>query len=93
MENNEMFRALLKIANHLKLANLIPLFKKGERNDWNNYCAVSNLSWASKILERNVFKHLFYYLCETVISKDQSGFQLGDSTDKQLTFIITFVKR
>ena len=71
-----------------KLANVIPLFKKGEKDDTNNYRPVSLLSCVSKILERVVFKHLFNYLRDNqFISPHQSGFQPGDSTTNQLSYL------
>jgi hypothetical protein len=77
-----------KVPKHWKLANVIPLFKKGEKNDCNNYRPVSLLSCVSKILERIVFKHFFNYLRDNgLLSKDQSGFQPGDSTVNQLSFL------
>ena len=71
-----------------KLANVTPLFKKGEKNDTNNYRPVSLLSCVSKILERIVFKHLFNFLRDrNFISPHQSGFQPGDSTVNQLSYL------
>ena len=77
-----------------KLANVIPLFKKGVKHDTNNYRPVSLLSCVSKILERIVFKHVFNYLRDNqLISSDQSGFKPGDSTTNQLSFLYhTFCK-
>ena len=75
-----------------KIANVIPLFKKGDKHERNNYRPVSLLSCVSKILERIVFKHLFNYLREHgLLSKDQSGFQPGDSTVNQLSFLYHFL--
>ena len=80
-----------KVPHSWKLANVIPLFKKGEKSDVNNYRPVSLLSCVSKILERIVFKHLFNYLREiNFISIHQSGFQSGDSTVNQLSYLYHF---
>ncbi len=77
-----------KVPNSWKIANVIPLFKKGEKSDTNNYRPVSLLSCVSKILERIVFKHVFNYLRDTqFISRHQSGFQPGDSTVNQLSYL------
>jgi hypothetical protein len=71
-----------------KLANVLPLFKKGDKCDTNNYRPVSLLSCVSKILERVVFKHLYNYVKENgLLSPHQSGFQTGDSTVNQLSFL------
>ena len=76
------------VPSNWKLANVIPLFKNGEKQDTNNYRPVSLLSCVSKILERIVFKHLFNYLREiNFLSSHQSGFQPGDSTVNQLSYL------
>ena len=49
------------------------------------------LSCVGKLMERIVFKYLFNYLRDkNLISKDQSGFQPGDSTVNQLTYLYDF---
>jgi hypothetical protein len=54
----------------------------------NNYRPVSLLSCVSKLLERIVFKHLYNYIRENHLnSPHQSGFQPGDSTVNQLSFL------
>ena len=71
-----------------KQANVIPLHKKGDRSDINNYRPVSILSCPSKILEKIVFKNLFNYLNENhLITPHQSGFMPGDSTVNQLAYL------
>ena len=77
-----------KVPKDWKIANVIPLFKKGDKHERNNYRPVSLLSCVSKILEKIVFKHLYNYLHEHhLISPDQSGFQPGDSTVNQLSYL------
>ena len=77
-----------KVPRQWKHANVIPLFKKGDPSDINNYRPVSLLPCVSKILERIVFKHLFNYIRDNnLISPHQSGFQPGDSTVNQLSFL------
>jgi hypothetical protein len=79
---------LSKVPQKWKLANVIPLFKSGDKSSVNNYRPVSLLSCASKILERIVFKHLYNYIRDNhLISPHQSGFQPGDSTVNQLSFL------
>ena len=71
-----------------KLANVLPLFKKGDVTELNNYRPVSLLPCVSKILERIVFKNLFNYIRDNkLISPHQSGFQPGDSTTNQLSYL------
>jgi hypothetical protein len=80
--------SLAKVPQNWKIANVIPLFKKGDKFDTNNYRPVSLLSCVSKILERVVFKHLYNYLRDNgLLSPNQSGFQQGDSTVNQLSYL------
>ena len=79
---------LSQVPSKWKIANVIPIFKKGDKSDVNNYRPVSLLSCVSKILERVVFKHFYNHLLDShFISPDQSGFQAGDSTVNQLSFL------
>ena len=71
-----------------KHANVMPLFKKGDASELNNYRPVSLLPCASKILERIVFKNVYNYLRDNhILSPHQSGFQSGDSTVNQLAYL------
>ena len=68
-----------------KIANVIPLYKKGEASSPNNYRPVSLLSCISKVMERIMFKHMHNFLHDrNLLNKYQSGFQPGDSTVNQL---------
>ena len=71
-----------------KLANVLPLYKKGDASDVGNYRPVSLLSCTSKLLERVVFKNLFNYIRDNnILTPHQSGFQSGDSTTHQLSYL------
>ena len=48
----------------LKLAKVIPLYKKDDEKSFGNYCPISLLSSFSKIFERIVFDQLYDYLIE-----------------------------
>ena len=66
-----------------KLANVVPLFKKGDKHDVANYRPISLLSIVSKVLERC----LFNYLCKLLWPKIyhlQHGFTKGRSCASQL---------
>ena len=79
---------LAKVPKSWKTANVIPLFKKGEKSDITNYRPVSLLPSVSKILERIVFKSVYNYIKDNhLLSPHQSGFQCGDSTINQLSFL------
>ena len=66
----------------------MPLFKKGDPSELNNYRPVSLLSCTSKTIERIVFKNVFNYMRDNgILSSRQSGFQSGDSTVNQLAYL------
>lgn len=68
-----------------KHSNVVPLFKKGERNNPSNYRPVSLCSSVGKIMERVVFKKIYNHLhSNNLIYKFQSGFLPGHSTTFQL---------
>ena len=67
---------------------MIPLFKKGDKTDVNNYRPVSLLSCVSKIMEKVIFKKVYNYIRDNnLISPHQSGFKPGDSTVNQLAYL------
>ena len=71
-----------------KHANVIPLHKKSDKCDFNNYRPVSLLSCVSKLLERIIFKKVFNYLRDNnILTPHQSGFRPGDSTTNQLAYM------
>ena len=72
-----------------KLANVIPIFKKDNRQSKENYRPVSLLSSLSKVCEKIVFIRLYNFLLEIhFLNPFQSGFRPGDSTVNQLVFIV-----
>ena len=69
----------------LKLSNVCPLFKQGDKHDPKNYRGISLLSLVSKIFERVVFNALYEFLDNKgFFAQYQSGFRKGDSTVYQL---------
>ena len=65
-----------------KAARVIPLFKKGDVNNMDNYPPISILPTASKLLEREVHTQLVNYLREhKFLNPYQCGFRKGHSTD------------
>ena len=68
-----------------KLANIIPVFKKGDESETSNYRPISILSCIGKVFERCVFKYLHnYIITNRLITSYQSGFTPKDSAVNQL---------
>jgi len=68
-----------------KIANVVPIFKKGEKTSVTNYRPVSLLSCCGKLFERVVFKHMYnFFLENNLLYKYQSGFLPNHSTTFQL---------
>ena len=66
-----------------KRANIVPVFKKGKKDEVTNYRPISLLSLVSKITERCVFDKLFDFIADR-IHPLQHGFVKGRSTITQL---------
>ena len=72
-----------------KLANVTPIFKKGDKQLIKNYRPISLLPIFGKILENIIFNNLYSYLhTNNLITKNQSGFRPGDSTTIQLLYLL-----
>ena len=46
----------------LKIAYIIPVLKKGDRQDYNKYCPISLISNLSRLIEKLAHKRLYYFL-------------------------------
>ncbi len=66
-----------------KEANVVPVFKKGDKADILNYRPISLLCLPSKILERCIFNHLYSHLSHVIV-ENQHGFRKQHSTVTQL---------
>ena len=63
----------------------MPLFKKSNKEQPSNYRPISLISCVGKVMERVVFKYVYYHLhLNKLIYKYQSGFLPGHSTTYQL---------
>ena len=72
-----------------KLANVTPIFKKGDKQLIKNYRPISLLPVCSKIFEKIIFKNLYSYLnTNNLLTTNQSGFRPGDSTTNQLLYLV-----
>ena len=75
----------------LKIAKVIPLFKKGDRFLIDNYRPISILPVLSKIFEKVVYKQLYeYFILNKLFYKSQHGFKLLHSTE---TAALEFIDR
>ena len=85
---NTSFR-LGQYPNAWKFANVIPLFKKDNRQVRSNYRPISLLVNLSKICEKIVFMRLYNFLENCgFFYRFQSGFRPCDSTVMQLIYIV-----
>ncbi len=75
-----------------KLANVVPVFKKGVKGKTENYRPISLLSIVSKVLERRVFLNIKHHLCQ-LINKCQHGFLQGKSCATNLLEVFDYIGR
>ena len=76
------------VPDDFKLARVLPIYKKGNRNDEGNYRPVSILPVASNVLENIVYNQMQNYLEQNnLIYAFQPGFRSAHSTDTALTFL------
>ena len=70
------------ISKKLKLAKVIPLYKKDDEKSFGNYRPISLLSSFFKIFERIIFNQLYDYLVEHgLLYQSQNGFCRFHSTE------------
>ena len=72
-----------KIPEQWKVSKIIPIFKKGNVNQIENYKPVANLCSASKIFERLILKQINYLESKNALDltdKQQHGFKKSTST-------------
>ena len=77
-----------------KKGNIIPIFKKRDKQNIKNYGPVSLLPICSKIFERIIYDNMLkYFLDNNLISPKQFRFRAGDSCINQLlpTLMIFFI--
>ena len=72
-----------------KKGNFVPIHKKNDKQNINNYRPVSLLPICGNIFERLIFNEMFNYCsANKLISKNQPGFKPGDSCINQRNFYI-----
>ena len=80
--------------NILKIANVIPIHKKGDKLDCNNYRPISLLSNISKIFEKSMHIRLVNFLRKNkLLFCHQSGFRNGYSVNHALTSLAELIRK
>ena len=71
----------LDVPTEWKLARVIPIFKKGKRQDVNNYWPISIIPTVAKVFEKIIYDQFFKYLNDNdLLVCCQSGFRSLHST-------------
>lgn len=77
---------------HFKRAEVIPIFKAGEKSKTNNYRPISLISNLAKIFERMIHNRFTEFFNEfNIISNNQFGFRKGTGCDNALASITEFI--
>jgi len=103
-EKNRFVKLLLPIINEtvtngvfpdaLKIARVIPIFKKGDKTNLNNYRPISLLPVLSKVLEKVLNKQLTNKLDELhLIDDNQYGFRTGHGTEDAVVKFIDVIEK
>ena len=83
-----IFRASLSqsaIPSQWKIANIVPIFKKGNRSNPGNYRPVSLTCICSKLLEHIIYSHIFSHLTKhNILTEEQHGFRQCRSCETQI---------
>ncbi|CAG9115901.1 unnamed protein product [Plutella xylostella] len=79
---------------NLKMANVCPIYKSGDKNDVTNYRPISLLTSLSKILEKVVNNQLLKFLeKESLLHDHQFGFRRGRSTEDAVANLVDHVAK
>lgn len=66
----------------LKLTTVIPVHKKGEKDEMKNYRPIALIPIISKIFEKVIYNQLYKFLeTNNIITNQQNGFRKGKSTN------------
>jgi hypothetical protein len=67
----------------LKYSQIIPIFKKGNKTELNNYRPISLLTFFSKIFEKLIYTRLNKHtISNKILANEQYGFRSNTSTEK-----------
>ena len=73
-----------KVPTSWKLANVIPVHEKGDRDPVSNYRPISLLSFVSKVMEKYIHNHV-NIITNNLICSERHGFIKGKYCSTQLT--------
>ncbi len=77
------------VPNDLKIAKIVPIYKKGTKDKLSNYRPVSVLPALSKIYERLVYNRLVNFLDKhKILNKQQFGFRKNHSTSLAISALV-----
>lgn len=83
-----------QIPNELKNTQIIPVYKKGDTKNLNNYRPISITNIIAKILEKIIYNRLTNYLEKNnIIDEKQFGFKKGGSTENALLKTIHTIQK
>ena len=69
----------------LKFSQIVPIFKKGDKDKLTNYRPISLLTAFSKIFEKVIYKRLDnHIISNSILVKEQYGFRSNASTEKAI---------
>ena len=69
----------------LKFSQVVPIFKKGDKDKLTNYRPISLLTSFSKIFEKVIYKRLDnHMISNNILAKEQYGFRSNTSTEKSI---------
>ena len=78
---------------NLKIAKVIPIFKKGDQTSVNNYRPISILSPINKIFEKILYSRLIKYIDKSnILYKYQFGFRKNHSTEHALIELVDQIR-
>jgi hypothetical protein len=78
----------------LKIAKVIPIFKKGDKTNLNNYRPISLLPVISKVFEKVLNNQLTDELnCRNLIDENQYGFRSGHSTEDAIMKFVDQIEK
>ena len=77
----------------LKIAKVIPIFKKGDQTSVNNYRPISILSVINKIFEKILYSRLIKFVDKSnILYKYQFGFRKKHSTEHALIELVDQIR-